>query len=103
VRAPDGRFIVLARAPRCAVPPETPTEGPVEWMEVGPARSRGARLEAPTILQRGAAADVPGASVMGLPIPPASQGAGVTSGAPPGSSRPGGPSSAPSSPTRSGR
>lgn len=108
VRASDGRFAVIARAPRCTVPPGAPTEGPVEWMEVAPARSRGAHRELLAIVQHGSADEVRGASaVTGLPV---QRGAGLaagpgprtTSGAPTSPSSPAG-SSSPSSPARSAR
>lgn len=55
VRAADGRFAAIARAPRVRVPPAEPSrETWVEWMEVPPAGSRGARLERPEPRARGA-------------------------------------------------
>lgn len=52
----DGRFAPIAQAPRVRVPPAEPgPEGPVEWMEVAPARARGARIEPPEIGPRGPA------------------------------------------------
>jgi hypothetical protein len=51
----DGRFAPIAHAPRIRVPWADPgPEGPVEWMEVEPSRSRGRELERPVIKQRGA-------------------------------------------------
>ena len=110
VRAPDGRFAVLARAPRCAVPPGEPSEGPVEWMEVAPPRTAGARREAPAIVEQGTgAADsqriaelwrvpfgvAPGrAPARGGATSPGPTGAGPT--------RPGPTSPSPTSPTRPG-
>ena len=63
--APDGRFAPIAQAPRIRAPYAGPgPAGPVEWMEVTPARSRGARVEPPT-----AAAPRPGAVPAGRPLP----------------------------------
>lgn len=61
LRADGGRFAVIARAPRILVPYAEPNEGPIEWMEVAPARSGGGRLEPPAIVQHGSADEVRGA------------------------------------------
>jgi hypothetical protein len=108
IRCSDGRFGLIARAPRCVVPPGEPTEGPVEWMEVAPATSGGRLRERPAGIRQGGAASMPGASelddLFGLagPSSPSSPSYGPTS---PSSGY--GPSSpvrsAPTSPTRGGR
>ncbi len=101
VRAPDGRFAVLARSPRCSVPPGEATEGPVEWMEVAPARTAGARREAPNIVEQGVgAADSQRiAELWRVPfgVAPPRGPAGTTS---PGIGKAGPSSPSPSSPTR---
>ena len=66
--AADGRFAPIAHAPRIRVPWSDPgPDGPVEWMEVEPSRSRGREVEPPRIRQRGPAEVVAGASRRGLP------------------------------------
>lgn len=69
LRAPDGRFAPIAHSPRVKVPYAGPgPDGPVEWMEVRPSRTRGARLERPEVVKRGPARDVRGAgAVPGVP------------------------------------
>jgi uncharacterized protein DUF4912 len=60
--AAGGRFAPIAHAGRIKVPWADPgPEGPTEWMEVAPARSRGAEREPPSIVQRGPAQRVRGA------------------------------------------
>ena len=102
IRAADGRFVIIARAPRVAIPPGEPTEGPVEWMEVAPARSAGARREPPAIVQQGGAFEVQGAPVVGrVPIGapmPTSPTASSPGASPTSPSRPA--AAAPTSPTR---
>jgi hypothetical protein len=61
LRGDSGRFAVIARAPRVLVPFAEPQEGPVEWMEVAPARTRGERLEPPSIVHQGPADEIAGA------------------------------------------
>jgi hypothetical protein len=62
----DGRFAPIAHAPRIKVPWADPgPEGPVEWMEVEPARSRGREIEPPRIRQRGPAHLLAGAARRG--------------------------------------
>jgi hypothetical protein len=47
----NGKFAPIAHAPHVRVPQAEPgPEGPVEWMEVAPARSRGRRRERPEIV-----------------------------------------------------
>ncbi|MBI4511653.1 MAG: DUF4912 domain-containing protein [Deltaproteobacteria bacterium] len=58
----DGRFAPMAHSPRVRVPHAEPgPDGPVEWIEVVPAQSRGARLEPPQVRMRGPAREIPGA------------------------------------------
>jgi hypothetical protein len=60
--AADGRFAPIAHAHRIRVPwADAGPDGPVEWMEVEPARSRGREIEPPRVRQRGPANVVPGA------------------------------------------
>jgi hypothetical protein len=66
VRRPDGGFTPIASAPRLRVPYATPEEGPVEWLEVPPAKTRGLELERPVPGNRGPAAAVAGAAQRGL-------------------------------------
>jgi hypothetical protein len=59
LRGPDGRFAPIAQAPRIRVPFAEPgPAGPVEWMEVSPARSRGERVEPPQVVGGVAHAEV---------------------------------------------
>jgi hypothetical protein len=93
LRSDSGRFAVIARAPRILVPYNQPLDGVVEWMEVAPARTGGARLEAPAILQRGGAEEIPGATRgTGLAARPGWPAPRITA-----------PTSSPTSPTRSGQ
>jgi hypothetical protein len=63
IRRADGGFTPIAFAPRLRVPHASVAEdGPVEWMEVPPALSRGLRFERPVPLRRGSARDLPGAA-----------------------------------------
>jgi hypothetical protein len=64
---PTGRFAPICHAPRVRVPQAEPAaEGPVEWMEVAPARTHGRERERPEIVRRGPATSgfgfVPGVS-----------------------------------------
>ena len=66
--AADGRFAPICHAPRIKVPWADPgPDGPVEWMDVEPSRSRGGELERPRIRQRGPASALAGAGRAGLP------------------------------------
>ena len=74
LRAADGRFAPIAQAPRIRVPYAEPgPAGPVEWMDVKPARSRGEELEPPQIQSSG-----PGPQV--VPIPGLGVGLGLGGG-----------------------
>ncbi len=99
LRGADGRLEPIASAPRVRVPWSHPEEGPVEWMEVAPARTRGLEREPPVIVRRGLAGE-PGlkqiAAGLGL-WPPAPSSAGPRRASPSPTS-PG----APTSPTRRG-
>jgi len=54
LRAPSGSFAPIAHAGPILVPPAEPgPEGPVEWMEVAPARRRGAEREPIVVVARG--------------------------------------------------
>jgi len=64
----DGHFAPICHAPRIKVPWADPgPDGPVEWMDVEPSRSRGRELERPQIRQRGPAHALAGAGRAGLP------------------------------------
>jgi hypothetical protein len=68
-------------------------------MEVAPARTRGARVEPPTILQRGAAEEIAGAAAQGVGFADRTAWPAARAAAAPATS----PTSPPTSPTRSGR
>jgi hypothetical protein len=114
LRGSGGRFEPIASAPRLRVPWNQPEEGPVEWMEISPTRTRGARREPPVAVRRGVAGDAAPGLGQGLglwPAPPYPAGRRSSpSVAAPGSrtpTSPGGPgsswSTAPTSPAGGGR
>jgi hypothetical protein len=92
VRGKDGGFTPITFAPRLRVPYASAEEGPVEWMEVPPARTRGLAFEPPVAAARGPAAEIAGATTRVLPA------AGATA-APPTSPAP----TSPTSPARGAR
>jgi hypothetical protein len=75
-----GRFVPIAHAPRVRIPFAEPgPEGPVEWMEVDPTRTRGVQREPLRIVRRGSAAELDVAPTAGLK---GTRGTAATRGAP---------------------
>jgi hypothetical protein len=67
LRGKDGGFTPIAFAPRVRVPWASAEDGPVEWMEVTPPKTRGLRFEPPAPAARGTADNMPGAAQRALP------------------------------------
>jgi hypothetical protein len=95
VRGDDGGFTPIASAPRLRVPYAGPEDGPVEWMEVPPARTRGLRLEPPVPTRHGPASEIPGAAQRVLPAPAPLGPAATSPASPPVSPSPTSPPSPP--------
>jgi uncharacterized protein DUF4912 len=62
LRAGDGRFEPIASAAPLRVPYHEPEEGPVEWLEIPPARTRGREIERPVPARKGPAGELLGAA-----------------------------------------
>lgn len=99
LRGQDGGFTPIAFAPRMRVPWDNAEDGPVEWMEVPPPRTRGLRFEPPAPGTRGSAEELAGAAQRSL----RPEEAAALAPAPGTSPSPGGSSTSPTSPTRGGQ